>query len=175
VLNPLYPSDCPAVNGGGTYVMLCSPRVGRPVSGILRSSRPLGVFTHWFDGRTHPCLGEAPDCIGCGQRTPKRWKCYVMGYLDGTRRPVLFEIPADAYRASVQLSDPGVSLRGARIRLERQGPNANSPVRVVLGLDVCPHGLPDGEPDVLRHLCRIWGCAHPHDEVIKTEGGSADA
>lgn len=174
MLKPLYPADCPAVEGGGSYVMLVSPKVGRPVSGIVRSSRPLGVFTHFHGGRTQPCLGEAPYCIGCAEGCPKRWKCYLFGYLDPARRPVLFEIPAECYRSSVQLYDPGVSLRGGRIKLFRVGPNQNSPVRVELSLGGATHGLPDGEPDILRYLCKLWGTAHPHDEIVQSEGGSAD-
>ena len=169
---PILPRPCP--EGGGRFVRLASPKVGSLVSGLVYSCRPLGFDTHWIGGRTHPCLGTGPECIGHAEGVPVRWKCYLFGRSDQTHGPVLFEIPKETYKQTLTLRDPGVSLRGAAIRLWRVGPNNNSPVGCQIRVDVSPESCPVEEPDILAWLCVIWGCTDPREQVAATEGGRAD-
>jgi hypothetical protein len=141
------------------------------VSGLVYSSAVLGVNTHWVGGRTHPCLGTGPECIGHAEGVPVRWKGYLFGHSDQLHRPCLFELSADAVRKSLQLRDRGCCLRGAMIRLSRVGPNINSPVSVELRLDVRPQSCPEEEPDVMMWLCVIWGIGDPRARILETEGG----
>lgn len=165
------PNPSPLPAGGGRFVRICSPKVGSPVSGLVWSARPLGFYTHFFDGRTHPCLGDSPACIGHAQGVPRRWKAYVAGRSDQLGMLCLFEFPRESVKNTLALRDQGVSLRGAVVKLVRVGPNNNSPVRVELRLDARPESCPVEEPDVQRLLCRIWGVQDPRDAILQTEGG----
>ncbi len=167
----ILPPPSPIPPQGGRFMRICSPKVGLPVSGIVFSSRPVGYYTHFFGGRTHPCLGSCVACVGCADRVPKRWKAYLFGRSDQLAMPCLFELPRESVVNTLALRDPGVSLRGALIKLVRIGPNQNSPVRVELRLDARPEVCPADEPDVQRHLCRIWGVQDPRDAILQTEGG----
>lgn len=166
---PLVPRPCPMT--GGQYCRIVSPKVGSPVSGLVYSSRPIGFSTHWIGGRTHPCLGTGPECIGHVEGIPVRWKGYLFGRSEQTHAPCLFEIPADTYRHNLQLRDDAVCLRGAAIRLIRVGPNVNSPVSCNLRLDAKPDACPSEEPDIVAWLCVVWGVANPFEDLLSREGG----
>jgi hypothetical protein len=166
---PLLPRPCP--EGGGRFVRLVSPKVGSPVSGLCYSSAVVGTNTHFLHGRTHPCLGTGPECIGHAEGIPVRWKGYLFGLSDQTHQPVLFEIPADCVRQTIQLRDSAVNLRGAMVRFIRIGPNINSPVRAEVRLDARPQACPEEEPDIIRWLSVIWGIEDPRDTILRTEGG----
>jgi len=161
----------PFPDTGGRFVRLVSPKVGSPVSGTIYSSRYLGCDTHFFAGRTRPCLGTGPECPGHAEGCPVRWKAFLFGHSDQLHQPCVFEIPADTVRNTLGLRDPGVSLKGATIRLVRVGPHANSTVSCEIRLDVHTHKCPSEEPDVMRWLCKIWGVADARDAIYDTEGG----
>jgi hypothetical protein len=85
--------------------------------------------------------------------------------------PCLFEFPREACVNTIALRDQAISLKGAVIRLVRVGPNNNSPVRVELRLAARVEACPAEEPDIQRHLCRVWGVQDPRDVILQTEGG----
>lgn len=167
--SPIVPVECP--ENAGNFVRLVSPRVNNPVSGVVYSSQVVGFNTHYLGGRTTPCLGDGPQCIGHVEGLPVRWKGFLLGYSNQTHATVIFELPAQTVRSMEELRTGGADLRGAAIRLIRVGPNANSPVKCELRLDAFTSKLPKEEPDVIKWLSLIWGIVDPGEAIYATEGG----
>jgi len=110
------------------YVPILSPGPGRTITGVILSDALVGVFTHWYDGRTVPCYhGPGGVCALC-QWAPRRWKGYVALLWNGTPRQGMAEITLDAVRGCPRLADKDVSLRGLRLVLQRKGRVPNGPV-----------------------------------------------
>jgi len=153
----LVPSPLPPE--GRRFVRILSPSVGKPIRFVSLSTVVTGVLTHFVNGRTQPCLPQAcpfcPPVIGY----PQRWKGYLFGRDVEGHVAALLELPADTCRTHVQLRDQSINLAGASILAERIGPAPNSTVRATVRLDAVTRVRPAQEPDILRHLSRIWGIA----------------
>jgi len=155
---------------GRRYIRIASPKVGKPVRFFSLSSAVLGVWTHWVDGRSHPCFLEG--CAWCTNGTvyPRRWKGYLYGHDIEGHVVCLLELPADTVRGHIQLRDASVNLCGASIIAERIGPSPNSSVRAVVRLDAAIRVRAAQEPDVMAHLARIWGVP-PETPSMDLAGG----
>lgn len=148
-----------------SYVPVHSPKPGLAVSGVIIACRPTGVWTHYVDGATSPCLTHAAECPHCVKGRRPRWKCYLLYYAAGIGRIALAEITVDAFRRQPLLADSADSLRGRNIKLVRAGEAANSRVSCHISPNATLCTLPI-EFDVRPILLRIWG--------VRSENRSAE-
>src|SRR6266536_1611691 len=61
----------------GIYYPIISPKPNHDVFGVILCETILGVYTHWFDKQTRPCLGSREACAPCDLRYERRWKGYL--------------------------------------------------------------------------------------------------
>jgi hypothetical protein len=109
------------------------PRRGVPVVAVkvgeqltfLACGCATRVWTHWFNGKSSPCLGRGSQCAGC-QLQEARYKAYVPAYIFGQQRIV--ELTLGAVRAMPELLTQGCV--GLTYKLWRRGQTANSPVMI---------------------------------------------
>lgn len=153
--NPL--SSAPLPPKERPFVRILSPGVGTDVRLLSYSGRVVGVYTHWWQDRTHPHLPGAGLCPACCERVPIRWKGYLYGWSPDWSSLGLLEIPADTVRCSLPLRDPSVNLVGAHITLRRIGPHRNSAVVATVRLDASTVQGDADEDTVLSALWRVWG------------------
>lgn len=141
-----------------SYVPVHSPKPGLAIQGLILSSRPTGVWTHYLDGTTQPCHAQADKCEYCNRGRRPRWKCYLLYYAVGIGRIALAEITIDAFRREQLLSNSAETLRGRSLKLTRAGQAPNSRVVCSISANVSACVLP-AEFDVRPILLRIWGLA----------------
>lgn len=168
---PLPISQAPPPEPERRTMYVVTPKVGEPVRAVSLARRPVGVWTHWLDGTTHPHLDAPHPCPGCKAKAPRRWKGYLHAWSYTHKRPCLLELPADAVRLTVQLRDDKVDLRGARINLRRVGPHPNSQVVCEVQLNVEKIGDGVEEIDVMGALAVRWGlrCYGPMEDPDAAE------
>jgi len=94
-----------------------------------------GVNTHWWNGRSVPCIGRDQGCV-CGIRTifvPTRWRGFLCAWHDEWERVFIVEVTRQAVRDSRSVCDLAFEdLRGRRFALRRLGKNRNARVQVEL-------------------------------------------
>lgn len=154
----------PLPSGNGTRWCIVWPKIGRPLSHISLSSKIVGLWSHWMDGYSHPCLSPA-GCPGCeSDRTTGRRR-YWAGYLcvwnrKEAAREVLM-LPKRTVESSLTLRDIAVDLRGSQIESCRIGQKAAGPVQAVVRLGVERVPADSEEPDTLSVLESIWRVMYP--------------
>jgi hypothetical protein len=109
-------------------VDILSPKAQSKVHAISLSARPCGVWVHFFDGRSHPCLQSKLTCEGCRRLEGKRWKCYLAAINPVNNEYAILEITEGAYHKCPQLANEQYNLRGALITLIRRSINPKGPV-----------------------------------------------
>ena len=121
----------------------------------------VGVWTHWLEGRSTPCLGK--ECRHCLEGVPQRWKGYAPAlwwkvWLDqktGKQQGKWLAVVVEITEGLTELK--GRPLRGQVIELRRPGKRRNGPLEFS-ALDKPAAGdLPDAF-DVRPILERLWGC-----------------
>lgn len=134
-------------------------RVARaPTSGhvdyAILSERLIGCWTHFYLGRTQPCVEGG--CHMCSPKAPRRWYGWLAGFDVARRDKVIVEVPPGvalqlkAYREHVG------NLRGHVVRLSRRNKKENGPVvgQFTSG-KFAAEFLPPA-PDVIAVLMRMW-------------------
>jgi hypothetical protein len=148
------------------YVPLFRPATaGRDVEAVILSSAVLGVWTHWTDGQSVPCVTAIEDstgkvvvpCPACLVGLRRIWKGYLAVQEARRGRIGVLEVTTGMVQAATVLARPGQNLRGWRIRATRQGSRRNGRcwAEVTPCVDPAAVELP---PDfaVLPVLQRIW-------------------
>lgn len=113
--------------GAARRVILVRPRPGCSVRAVLLCRSITGLWLHWHDGRSVPCLGEEEGCPlhdGC-DNWGLRWKGFVGCITSRTFLPrgQVLEVTADAWSRCLvaqQLSEAG-RLRGVEVEVVRCG------------------------------------------------------
>lgn len=108
-------------------VILVRPKAGCSVRAVLLCARITGLWLHWYEGRSVPCLGEEHGCPlhdGAGD-WGLRWKGFCGCATSRTFLPrgQVLEITAEAWSRCViaqQLSEVG-KLRGVEVEVMRAG------------------------------------------------------
>jgi len=141
------------------FVPIVSPRPHQKLACVITSDTWVGTYTHFYDRRTHPCLGDADNCEGCRRRHAKRWKAYLAGVMIPGHRNVIIELTVNALDSCHALRHDRHQLRGKKITLWRRGDARNAPVMCMLetikGIEHLPPAF-----DLMDSLCRVWGVQH---------------
>jgi len=119
----------------------------------------LGVFTHWWEGRSIPCIGRDQGCV-CGVRNiwvATRWRGYLAAWHDEWERFFIAEVTDQAVRESKSVCDLAFEdLRGRKFALRRLGKNRNAKVQIELcSTKRLEYELPAAF-DLREALARIW-------------------
>jgi hypothetical protein len=140
------------------FAEIVSPRPKNPVEVIVVNSRPIGVYTHYVNGRTKPHLRDRALCEGCQQARKRTYKCYLGGWLPGKDQYCLVEVThfaAEQWKRHID--DVNKDWRGARIKVTRLGTQMNSRCKLDVSFDVHPKDkLPPPLP-IMEILLQIWG------------------
>jgi len=158
---------------------------GPPLTGVITSSKLVGVPTHYMSRRTLPCIDA--DCPGCAGKLPRRDEWYVsMWTASPSKHTIVALTPAVAWQIKNDFHAPA-TYRALGITLHRAGRAANTRLLVECReLETAQLRLP-AEPDLIAHLLHIWGLDQGHlaqddpayvnrvKEHYRGNGRSADA
>jgi len=158
----LTPVPLPCTQGNRWAIVW--PRIGEPLSLVSLSSHVVGLYAHWMDGRSHPCLLPA-GCPGCesdrkvGRR--KHWAGYLCSWSPKDHERVVLMLPKRTVEKSLTLRDTAIDLRGASVEAYRIGKETAGPVGVNIRL--AAHAVPadSEEPDTIAVLEGIWRVMFP--------------
>ncbi len=118
----------------------------------------IGVYVHYWAGRTYPCVKDY--CKPCTQNSVPRWRGYAAGITANPVRKVILEVTPSCIEEIDRVLKEKGSLRGLIARLERRNGKANGQLSIAFQ---SPTGftvdLPRG-PDVWGCLARIWRLTH---------------
>ena len=134
------------------HLMRCGQ--GATIHGIVTSSNLLGLRTHYYGGRTTPCLET--ECKPCSLGLSSRWHAYFGVWTSGKSRHVLLELTATPAVALQNYHDIHGTTRGAQIEVKRLGKRQNGRVQCT----ACPADLSKlkipPEPEILPALATLW-------------------
>lgn len=139
----------------GVQLIRCPPKGLR--GAIVISHMPITVPTHWWGGRTTPCVSsDDKPCPACEKQTRVDFKSYMFIVPADVGRPLLLELPPPAtiaFRAWFKINR---TLRGCRFSLARRGNRPKGQVLAeTLDKTAVLTPLPDA-PSLMETLCRIW-------------------
>jgi hypothetical protein len=127
----------------------------RPLPLVVVSRKVFGVRTHYWSGRTVPCVRK--DCPACAAGRLSRWTGYIACLDPGDFSKVLFEFTPPAAEQIQRFQAEAGFLREAKILATRAKKTANGRVSIAWkGRYEHPERLPV-EPDLLGVLFHIWG------------------
>jgi hypothetical protein len=137
------------------------PRVGRAVEAVLLGEEVAGVWLHWQQDRTVPCLGAA--CKVDHERSKALWHGYIAAKTPRLLVPTILGVSAEAAGQLEYLASLYYGIRGLRVRLSRKS-NKKSRVVVELLQEAKVKELPPAF-DVRPYLMALWGLADKPAEV----------
>lgn len=138
-----------------------APQKGQHALTLLSDS-VIGCWTHFYRGRTQPCLGDV--CTICPQEITRRWHGWVVGYDPIRRSRCIVELTAGPALHLSTYRDERGSLRGCSLILQRKNGKLNGPVQAGIA---GPKGdislLPECPllPPMLLRMWQIKGCDSP--------------
>jgi len=149
------------------HVPLSSPRPGRPIYWEFIHQEGQGVYVHYWQGRTRPCV-TAGTCDACAGNQNPRWRYYIGAVLWPKQEIVIADITEDGFKTLFNLLGQTNKLRGGRVGVGRKDARPNS--RMTFKIDKSGRS-PDQIPspfDLTSHLLKIWGMR----ELYKEREGS---
>ena len=150
-----------------------TPRGGE-IKCYIVSTKPVGVWTHFYGGGTMPCEGD--NCVACAdhQSARKHWYIAVIGQKDGEK--FMLEMTDRGADAIIQVIESKATLRGRYLRTYRINNKPNGPVESITG-DLAPsHITIPNEPNLKQCLSIIWGLdsrtddCEPGEEYTRVAG-----
>lgn len=156
---PQFREDLPEQRAIPRYEILRTPPKKRTVFLIL-SERELTMPTHYWRGRTTPCLEPEP-CDMCEASSEIRWKVYLAVSLPITGQIACYECTDHGGESIIAARKESGSLRGKKLTCWRSGNKENSPVNCIVAkvLDPTIHVPPCF--DVKEYLYRMWYVRNP--------------
>ena len=128
---------------------------GTPTKLCVVSTSWFGIRTHYWKGRTTPCL--VAGCEACLGKQLSRWHGYLQCVRPGTTEKVLLEFTPACHEACRLAKETAGGLRGMNIVVSRTANKANAKVRIVFqSVSQSVSRLP-GEEDFWAILSHIWG------------------
>lgn len=177
-MSSIFWADCPQSAGPRLGIQVHSvPPGGHSFVRFL--DQPVGVWLHWLDTLSRPCLGH--ECPHCARGLAQRWKGYAAALLwardsgtgKGVWRSVVCEI-TEAANAFLAARD----LRGLIVEFRRPGRRRNGLLEVTVLEKPCTDPLPEAF-DVRPILERLWDMrqrhlpvADPSCDILPFAGGS---
>lgn len=139
----------------------------QPIEGWITSTNVVGVYVHYWKGRTRPHTKNA-TCEACENGNVPRWKGYLTLWNARTASHWLQEITPAAYDGiKVGLNAHG-ELRGHGLTLARTNHKNNAPMKAtVWEKTIDLRTLPPG-PDIIKILFRIWDIPEWSNAACKT-------
>lgn len=136
------------------WQIIRAPKTGE-LSLTILSHDVLGCETHYWAGRTKPCLGAR--CEPCISNQQPRYHAYVAAWEHKTKRQVIVEITADPALKLQEFFNSHRTLRGCQCFLGRTANKTNGRVSLRIHGEA-PEGsiMPKG-PDVAAILATLWG------------------
>lgn len=95
---------------------------------VLLSREILGLQTHFYLGRTGPCLRD--KCDACRRNHLARWKGYLLAKDVSTMSQIVFEFTPPGVKSLVDAQKTYGTMRGLQIIVSRIGKKANSRVNI---------------------------------------------
>lgn len=138
------------------YYPIYSPTTDRDVAVVVLSQDVTGVYVHYYNHRTRPCLASRDLCEGCDLRYPRRWKGYLACWDKSRGRLCLAQLTQEAFLRTAGLHALRGKLRGCVLRLTRAGASRNSRVNAQVKPVTWEEGLLPPAFDVKAALERIW-------------------
>lgn len=127
---------------------------GGTIRAVITSPRIVGLYTHYFGGRTCPCVDV--QCKACSEGFSARWHGYFGVWLAGKPQHKILELTANPCLAIQSYQDTYGTTRGALITVKRVGARQNGRVECVC--EPCNRdklSLPD-EPNLINALATLW-------------------
>lgn len=90
-----------------------------PIRCVCISSAPWSVITHWRNGRSERCHGDAQDCQGCRESVPLRWRGYLHVIVPPGKDAVFVELSENATREILFQFAHRDSLRGCMFGISK--------------------------------------------------------
>lgn len=94
---------------------------GATVRFLLLNSRLFGLWTHWVNKKSIPCLEPQAKCEGCKTGACRRWKGYVHAVNMHNRQEGFLELTPVAAQQLLEQAGRGNSLRGLQVQVQRGG------------------------------------------------------
>lgn len=129
------------------------PRGGKIVC-LALSHHVLGVWTHYYGGRTQPCRRD--DCKMCVEQGTRRRHLYLGIWNPETGHKNLLELTAAAGFQLLGMKKNDQSVRGRKLTLTRVNKRINSPIQVEIGEDYSGKYQLPTEPAIAESLRIIW-------------------
>lgn len=139
-------------------------KAGGSITAIVLSHDVTGAYLHFFKGTSTPHLEPSSECAACEAERPMRWEGYVAAFIPSTLATVILPITASCQPTFEQWKTSNGSLRGAQLKLVRQGLKPNGRVKAELSKASYPtNSLP---PDlevkaILAHMWKLDAADHP--------------
>lgn len=80
------------------YYPILTPKGADRLRGYILSHRAIGCWTHFADGRTHPCTKSSGHCKGCEFSVTLRWRGYVWALVSGKHPLGMLELTEGAFQ-----------------------------------------------------------------------------
>lgn len=135
------------------WKMVRTPKRGALDFTVL-SPRSLGLFTHWFDGRTFP--HRLADCSACKHNIRMEYHAYVAAFKTNGLERIVVEFTERVDGFVLDWLRERRSLRGAVMSMKRMGESACSKIHLKIARDCTdvPDSMPS--PDLRGILAHIW-------------------
>lgn len=158
--------EAPDVAAGPLGLKVVRAPNGGKVSYIILSDAVLGTWTHFYQRRTQPCMGDS--CQICPLENTRRWYGWIVGLALARGEKFLVEVPAGvALNLKAFRAERG-SLRGCSLALFRANKKENGPVRGEISVGKIDISLLPECPDIESLLCRMWQIKDV--DIVNTQG-----
>lgn len=139
------------------FIPIMSALTAGPQTFALLTGDLVGVWVHWLDNRTIPCVrSSVVECVCERRDCCRRWKGYLAGWEPRFCRKVLIEVTAEAIRLSNWGDFANINLRGRVVRLSRRGKNRSAPVVFEVTSAVLDETALPPSFDVRSALNHVW-------------------
>ena len=153
----------PEQNRGQSMPLIRTPQNGT-MQGVVSSHTLIGCQTHFWGGRTYPCLGD--NCPACNQASPWRWHGYLSAKSPQTSLHFLFETTAGGAEAFTEYRRLHGTLRGCHFLARRHNGSANGQVLIQTKIsDIDPRFIPPA-PNLIELLSRLWNLPVESQQLI---------
>lgn len=145
----------PTEGGGPIAYRLLRLKAADKFSGVVLSSDMIGCYTHWWGGRTQPCVGK--ECKACKANSETKWKGWMACLITKTAEIVITEFTHATVDEVTRFFDQHRTFKGSTVRLVRIGPRANGKLAVSFNDTRSQYTLLPECPNVPAILARMWG------------------